>query len=200
MKHKDYIKNEFVKLGNYLLENNFTLKDVQNEIYHVKTKERNSYKKILIYLSLFTLIGCLLYQNGIINSVSKYMLGIRCLVPNNYIIWEGTRPLSDCEFCINITSPIILQNLTREEFAKYAYTSKPIVIKGAFFHWPAMKYFDFNFFKELYKNIENSYQSVDEECQFLHFQSNFISIKDVFEMSDARARNEPGEKSWYVGW
>lgn len=91
-------------------------------------------------------------------------------------------------------------NVTREEFAPYAYSSKPIVVKKAFLHWPAMKYFDFYFFKELYQNVEDSVRSVDEECQFLHFQSNFISLRDVFAMSKARIEHKPGEKSWYVGW
>lgn len=94
----------------------------------------------------------------------------------------------------------MLQNVTREEFAPYAYSSKPIVIKRAFLHWPAMKYFDFKFFKELYESVEDSVKSVDEECQFLHFQSNFISLRDVFAMRRERIERRPGEKSWYVGW
>lgn len=196
---KEYIQNEFIKLSNILIKNEFKLTDIQNEIFPNELKKGNSYKNY-VFIGVFVLIGCLFYQYRIVDGIINYVLGVRCLVPNNYIIWEGTRPLSDCQFCINTTSPIILHNLTQDEFAKYAYTSKPIVIKKAFLHWPAINYFDFNFFKNLYDSIENSYQSVDEECQFLHFKSNFISIKDVFEMSTARVNNEPDEKSWYVGW
>lgn len=47
----------------------------------------------------------------------EYLLGIRCLLPNNYLIWEATRPVSDCRFCAGIQSPIILFNVTREKFA-----------------------------------------------------------------------------------
>lgn len=156
------------------------------------TKPRN----ILHITSL--LIGTIgvLYQFNFL----EYAQGVRCVIPNNYFIWEATRPISDCQFCWNISEVLVLQNATREEFAPYAYSSRPIVIKKAFLHWPAMKYFDFNFFKELYESVEDSYRSVDEECQFLHFKSDFISLRDVFAMSKNRIRGEAGEKSWYVGW
>lgn len=150
--------------------------------------------------SLFTVITaivlCVLFEFNLV----EYAQGVRCVIPNNYFIWEATRPISDCQFCMNVTEAIILENVTREQFTPYAYSSRPIVIKGAFLHWPAMKYFDFEFFKELYESVEDSYRSVDEECQFLHFQSNFISLRDVFAMSEARIQGKPGEKSWYVGW
>lgn len=188
---KKNIENEIIKLSKVLLNADFKLDEIQNELY---TTNFITQKTVFVTI-IVLLIGCL-YQTEVFN----YLLGIRCVVKNNYFVWEGTRPLSDCQFCLNVSSPIILPNVTREEFAQYAYTSKPVVIKKAFLHWPAMKHFDFKFFKNLYDSIEGSYQSVDEECQFLHFRSNFISIQDVFAMSDARIKHEPGEKSWYVGW
>lgn len=48
--------------------------------------------------------------------ISEYILGTRCFVPNNYLIWEATRPISDCRFCEGIQQPIILGNMTQEEF------------------------------------------------------------------------------------
>lgn len=141
-----------------------------------------------------------LHYNGLFDSGGRYLLGIRCVIPNNYFVWEATRPLSDCHFCTNVTTATVLPNLTHKEFSRYAYTSKPIVVKGAFLNWPAMKVFDFEFFKQLYEGIEGAYRSVDEECQFLHFQSNFISLRDVFAMSHERRKNYPGQVPWYVGW
>lgn len=32
-------------------------------------------------------------------SFIEVILGTRCIVPNNYLVWEATRPLSDCDFC-----------------------------------------------------------------------------------------------------
>lgn len=45
-----------------------------------------------------------------------------------------------------------------------------------------------------------SYESVDEGCQFLNFKTDLFTLKEVFNMPDARARNEPGQNPWYVGW
>ncbi|GJQ79009.1 hypothetical protein Trydic_g170 [Trypoxylus dichotomus] len=112
----------------------------------------------------------------------------------------STRPISDCKYCLGVESPIILYNVSRNDFEAYAYTSKPIVVKGAFSNWPAFHHFNFTFFKNLYDQTEDSYRSVDDECQFLHFKSDFISLRDVFSMNPARINNEPGTKSWYVGW
>lgn len=169
----------------------------ENELrQQTETPLRPSCWKLTLLCSTIAIVICVLYDYNFL----EYVRGVRCLVPNNYFIWEATRPISDCNFCLNVTQPIVLPNVTREEFAPYAYSSKPIVIKKAFLHWPAMRHFDFYFFKELYESIEDSVKSVDEECQFLHFQSDFISLRDVFAMSEDRINHKPGEKSWYVGW
>lgn len=46
----------------------------------------------------------------------EYLLSARCLIPINHLVWEVTRPLADCNYCANITKPIILQNITRRNF------------------------------------------------------------------------------------
>lgn len=46
----------------------------------------------------------------------EYVLGIRCFLPNNYLIWEATRPISDCSYCRGVNRPLILNNMTQEEF------------------------------------------------------------------------------------
>lgn len=169
--------------------------------YLCKSKTKAfSFNKTYISLALIVTLCSFIYEYDFINSAIIYIQGVRCVIPNNYFVWEATRPISDCHFCENLTAPIILPNITKLEFKKYAYISKPLVVKKAFLHWPAMKYFDFTFFKKLYESIEDSYKSVDEECQFLHFKSDFISLRDVFAMEEARIKNYPGQKSWYVGW
>lgn len=154
---------------------------------------RSTSLRVLFYCGSVTLLIALFIGYDVAN----VLLGIRCIVPHNYFTWEATRALSDCTFCSNVTEPIELYNVTREMFEAYAYSSQPIVIRRAFLHWPAMKRFSWQFFKELYTGFE---KSDDAECQFLHFKSDFVSIRDVFAMSSARVSNLPGEKSWYVGW
>lgn len=193
------IKQEFLVLNKRYLKLGAGLADLE-KLSCAECNRNKSLNSFAYILPIFILFVCFLYQNDVFYLLYYHALGIRCVVPNNYFVWEATRPISDCSFCINVTGPIVLYNATREEFTPYAYTSKPMVIKKAFLDWPAMKYFDFYFFKQLYESVEGSYESVDEECQFLHFQSNFISIRDVFKMDEARVRNEPGQQSWYVGW
>lgn len=132
-------------------------------------------------------------------SVGNSVLSVRCLLPNNYLVWEATRPLADCVYCANVTKPIILRNVSRRDFANYAYLSRPIIVKNAISHWRATD-LDFYKFKRLYENTVGSYESIDEGCQFLNFKTDLFTLKEVFNMPDARARNEPGQKPWYVGW
>ncbi|XP_023949605.2 uncharacterized protein LOC112054156 [Bicyclus anynana] len=129
-----------------------------------------------------------------------YLLSARCLLPINHLVWEATRPLSDCGYCANVTKPIILMNITRQKFRKYAYSSKPIIVKNAIVHWRAIKEFNFYMFKKLYEQTAGSYESLEEGCQFLNFKTDLFTLKEVFSMPAARVRNEPGQEPWYVGW
>lgn len=139
-------------------------------------------------------------KSNYFSAAIQFLFGIRCIFPNNYFIWEATRPISDCNFCINVTKPIILGNITKDDFFPYSYSSKPIVMQKAFLHWPALNKFSLEYFKSIYNKTEDGYKSVDEECQFLHFKSDFISIQDVLSMSEERAQNPQTDSSWYVGW
>lgn len=157
------------------------------------------FKKAFIVLFL-SAIYALLVKYSYLNIIKRSFYGTRCFVPSNYFIWEFTRPVSNCDYCRNIDMPVILSNVTKEEFESYAYSSRPIIIKNAASHWQASKVFSFNFFKNLYKHIEGAYESVEEDCQFLHFKSDFSSLREVFAMSEKRALNKKGEDPWYIGW
>ncbi|KAL3285234.1 hypothetical protein HHI36_019346 [Cryptolaemus montrouzieri] len=191
------LEQKFLELNKIYLKNGVPLEALEKAIN--KSNKHSTGFIISIILLLFAVI----YEFDIINFVSYLLVygkGVRCIVPNNYFVWEATRQISDCSFCLNVTEPIILNNATKEEFQPYAYSSKPILIKNAFIHWPAMKIFNFEFFRDLYSNNEEAYKSVDDECQFLHFKSDFTSLRDVFNMDENRILNKPGYKSWYVGW
>lgn len=194
------LRNEFLKLNNEMINAGLDLKTLRT----ICSKKNCIFMKYpficcLIVAAIAVFLSALT-DFSLLNILISYALGTRCILPNNYFIWEATRPISDCQFCINVTRPIILPNVTREDFAPYAYSSKPIIVKQAVKHWRAINHFNFDFLKELYGRIEGAYESVEEECQFLHFHSNFVTLRDVFEMSEARARFSEGEESWYVGW
>jgi hypothetical protein len=146
-----------------------------------------SFLFVVLLLVATPLLGCLL----------EYFTGVRCIVPNNYLVWEATRPVSNCDFCRGLERPLILSNLTREEFAPYAYSSQPIIVKNAVANWPAKKLLNFTYLKDLYFSTPDSFL---DDCQFLPFKSNFMSLRDVFLMSDDRVHLRNGETPWYVGW
>lgn len=130
----------------------------------------------------------------------KNAFGIKCILPNNYLVWEATRPVTDCNICSNLSSALILPNVSRAEFSKYAYSYQPIIVKNAAQHWPAMKTFNYYFFKDLFLQTEGSFESVEEECQFLNFNSDFKNLEEVFNMPSDRVLHAPGTQPWYIGW
>ena len=52
----------------------------------------------------------------------------------------------------------------------------------------------------MYLKYPDALDAVQDECQFLHFKSNFHTLKDVFKMSEDRAALKSGQQPWYVGW
>lgn len=80
-------------------------------------------------------IICLMVSSPIAFLVD-YVMGIRCILPNNYLIWEATRPISDCTYCNGITRPLILNNMTQEEFQVCCCSSHTIspVLPFSFYH------------------------------------------------------------------
>lgn len=197
MKKITELKNSFLKINQHYVKLGCIIEDLEQECFSQIYK----FSKLKFFIGCFlVLVISLFYKLNYIYYAINYLLGIRCILPNNYFIWEATRPISNCNFCTNVSEPVILSNLSRDEFKSFAYSSQPMVIREAFIHWPAIKTFSLNFFRDLYEQIEDGHKSVDEECQFLHFKSDFISIKDVFSMSDKRSQNSPLENSWYVGW
>lgn len=68
-------------------------------------------------LAIVALVGVALALLAIVGQpLIAYVLGIRCFVPNNYLVWEATRPVTDCAYCRSVRRPLILPNMTREEF------------------------------------------------------------------------------------
>lgn len=199
-KPENKVQEDFLKINVKLIKAGYTINTLRKASTEKSCASPNTLQYVFFIIAILIPALYMLHNNGMFDPTIKYLLGVRCIVPNNYFVWEATRPLSDCNFCVNVSKVQILPNLTREHFSQFAYSSKPMVIKGAFSNWPAIKVFSFDFFKKLYETFEDSYRSVDEECQFLHFQSDFVSLRDVFAMDYRRIKNLPGQKPWYVGW
>ena len=133
--------------------------------------------------------------------LGEFITEPQCLIDNNLIVSELTRPVFNCELCRDLTQIEHVTNISREEFLrKYAYTTVPVVITGATADWKALDTFSFQYFKKLYSSEEIGVKDVDESCQFFNWGYPFDSLSEVFNMSDAQADLEPGEDSWYIGW
>ncbi|XP_045766733.1 uncharacterized protein LOC123868307 isoform X2 [Maniola jurtina] len=118
----------------------------------------------------------------------------------NYICSSGET--KETHFCTGFKKKIIISVGVAliSVLLRYAYSSKPIIVKHAISHWRAIKEFNFHMFKKLYEKTSGSYESLEEGCQFLNFKTDLFTLKEVFEMPAARIRNEPGQDPWYVGW
>ena len=205
-----FIFQSYVNLNEYVLRKGLCIHELQNLSYSEKSSSYKnicwcSYSKIandnkfLIFI-LTLLVSCFYLRLPLIDGMMKTAFGIKCILPNNYIVWEATRPIADCNICSNLNSALILHNITRDDFSQFAYSHKPIIIEGAAKHWSAMKTFDFQFFKDLFQNTEGAFESVEEECQFLNFNSDFKNLEEVFKMPQKMIFNEDGTKPWYIGW
>ncbi|TGZ46005.1 uncharacterized protein [Temnothorax longispinosus] len=200
----ELIQKAFLKLTENYIQHGAVINDLKSITMTTNAKDAKNRnfatrsKKLLVLLFVPVLYG--IFNRYFNTNVIKSFQGTRCLLPNNYLVWEFTRPLTNCDYCRDIEAPLILPNLTKEEFRTYSYSSRPMIIKKAACTWPARKEFTLEFFRNLYERIEGAYESVEEECQFLHFKSNFANLRQVFAMSEDRALHREGEDPWYVGW
>lgn len=97
----------------------------ERELFDALNQQRNIAKKSLLqqhdnyqqYMIVSVIaILCVVIGMPLAKCLIEHTLGIRCFVPNNYLVWEATRPISDCRFCAGITGPRILPNITSEQF------------------------------------------------------------------------------------
>lgn len=205
----NYLSDQFIFLNQCALREGITIRDLQN-VYKKSVKQARTLSSSYFMLKrlgvvssvtcVFIAFICVLFRLPLFDGMMKSALGIRCFVPNNYFVWEATRPVTDCNICKGVNEVLVLPNITREEFFQYAYSYRPILVKGAASHWPAKQKFNFFFFKNIFDNIEGSYETIEEECQFLTFKTKFLSLKDVFLMPLSRVLNLNGEPPWYIGW
>lgn len=198
-----FVRKTFLRLTQDCIQHGATMNELKSiTMTSMDNDENRSFamcsKKILIMLLVPFVLS--IFNRHLYTNVIKSFRGTRCLWPNNFLIWEFTRPISNCDYCRDIEAPLILPNLTKEQFHFYSYSSRPIIVKNAAYDWPARKEFTLGFFRNLYERIEGAYNSVEEECQFLHFKSNLANLRQVFAMSEGRALHRDGEDPWYVGW
>lgn len=148
---------------------------------------------VLLMVLLFLATPALVY-------LFEYILSTRCFVPMGCLSWEVGRPISSCRRCSGLQAPVVLEgSVARGDFEPFAYSSQPIIVKGAARHWEAIKSLNYSFLKDIYQRVPGAIDSVIDDCQFLHFKSNFVTLREVFQTVKGEEPLDDGTK-WYVGW
>lgn len=83
-----------------------------NLIFGYSNEINTKGSKQSLIIGVFICFILLVVGVGVINS----LLSERCLLPSSFVVWEATRPLANCSYCENITKPIILHNISRQDF------------------------------------------------------------------------------------
>lgn len=194
-----------VKLGDEAVKRMLLENETEDQSKHrTESNPQKRSRKLLVAAAVVPvlLLLALLFDEEL--SPSGIMNGFKetpCLVDNNAIVMEISRPLVDCGACSNLRQVPVETNLTTKDFIeKYAYSGVPVLVKGATTTWSAMSVFSYQYFKELYQSRENALDDVDEDCQFFPYKTEFTTLKEVFDMDEDRANLKPGQPNWYIGW
>ena len=158
-------------------------------------------KKIALYAIPVIIAVAVTFSLMFKKDILEVVKTTKCLVEPNVLMAEIGRPLQDCSLCANLKSVPILKDISKNEFLqKYAYTGVPVLIKEATKNWTAMETFNFEYFKKIYTEKEDTLDVIDQDCQFFGYKTEFDSLGDALSMSKDRADYKPGEKPWYFGW
>lgn len=84
---------------------------------------------------------------------------------------------------------------------RYAYRGQPVVVRNATDDWLAMDTFDFDFFRDLYEDLQSPVlDNLDDDCQFFAWDfDEFSNMQEVFDMDENRIRMKGNYEPWYIG-
>ena len=168
---------------------------------------------VLGYLSIFSSKDWS-YQHAIKAILNEE----ECIVKTPTAIRFAAAPLQNCHSICEGLNPIsIVDNLSPEEFlSRYAYSGRPVLVRGATRDWSAKDQFSFDYFKRIFQSHAESLVEHDnsstkaqtpsednddlEMCQFFPYRTGFNDLASFFNISEARSRLDSSEKSYYVGW
>jgi hypothetical protein len=184
------------------------------KIKSLNALKTRSYRLLIAVLLCVVLLPLLVYggfralgeenRMKVVNFVADRVFEIdlekeTCLVPATEMYLDLFRPPVNCSVCKDVNTVDVVADLSKEEFVeKYAYTGRPVLIRNGSNSWSALSHFSFNFFKNIYPKNSPVLQSVDRDCQFFPYRTDFESLGEVFNMSESMAKME-GDP-WYIGW
>jgi len=112
---------------------------------------------------------------------------------------------ADCNSCRDISSvdEIHINDLSIDLFYdKYAYSNRPLVVRNATLHWPAMEVLDYYWLKDAYHSDPSILEYEDESCWFNKYKTTlFRNLASVFRLQEKLVTREGRDlPRWYVGW
>ncbi|XP_064115206.1 LOW QUALITY PROTEIN: uncharacterized protein LOC135221330 [Macrobrachium nipponense] len=123
----------------------------------------------------------------------------QCTIEMPSSVQDIFRPPVECSMCRHVTHVERVSTITPAEFErKYAYSGRPVVVTDGQRNWTATQSFSFEFFKSIYADDSPVLENFERDCQFFPYQTDFMNLRQVFNMSHERA-NMLGEP-WYIGW
>ena len=196
------LSEKFKELKAKALEKGATEKEVIRQfLSEVRSEPSRSSRRGKWLKIVFLLLPLLLASLGYyaFNDRKLFDETSPCTIDNSLFVLEAARPIADCKMCEGITEVPKLSGLTVETFVdKFAFSSKPLVVKDATVNWTAMHEFSYEYFRKLYSESETALNVTDEECQFFPYKTEFYSLREVFNISKERA--EFKAEPWYIGW
>ena len=162
------------------------------------------------------------YGFDVTSTVSGMLSEQRCLIATSQPFQALANPPENCySICQGLKDVPTVDTISNEEFlAHYAFSGRPLLVKGATRGWGALDTFSYQYFKSLFQPYAeklkryraSSDSSLDgvplsgadrwdwNGCQFTAFDGRFDDMTDFFNMSDAWSRLELPEAGYYVGW
>lgn len=84
----------------------------------------------VLFLSV-VLLGNIQQSQVSFSSYLRHLKDVRCILKNNYVLMEVSRPLSECGLCHEVNGPIVLLGDPTLHFDVITQTTTPVLVKAA---------------------------------------------------------------------
>ncbi|GAB6032498.1 hypothetical protein CHUAL_011394 [Chamberlinius hualienensis] len=109
----------------------------------------------------------------------------QCAIDMPNVAQDIFRPPVDCSMCENVKKIDKINLINPQEFKqKYVYSDHSVIVTDAMVNWTVRETFNFNYLKKLYGDDSPALENYRQSCQFFPYQTEFRSLREVFNMSE----------------
>ena len=184
-------------------DNGLTEEDIRAVAIRLCGESRSLSRSLLlaryVHALLYRVMPIILLSTVLLAILLGVLKSDPCLLHQPLPLDDFAAPVSRCSHCHNTSNVMVLESVTTEEFMeKYAFSRRPVLVKGAASGWPALGLFSYSYFKELYLNRPEAIAHDVETGQFFPYSSGIKHLKDFLALSDDTAALKTDK--WYIGW